>query len=95
MRLAYNALAWGTTPKGKKDKDEVTPDPADIVELLRCFEVYTYTIYFFAARPYIALKLYNALVRYRIRLIDFSLIYRFNSVRTYYYTFIGDRILKV
>ena len=72
----------------------MTPNLADIVELLRSFKVYYYTIYFFVIRPYIALNLYNALVRYRIRLIDFSLIYRFNLVRVYYYTFIGDRILK-
>ena len=94
MRLSHNALTWSTTPKGKKDKDDVTPNPADMVELLRSFEVYYYAICFFAARPYIALNLHNALVRYRIRLMDFSLIYRFNSVRVYHYTFIGDRILK-
>ena len=93
MRLAHNALAWSTTPKGKKDKDEVTPDPADMVELLRTFEVYAHAICFFAARPRVALELHDALVRYRIRLMDFSLIYRFESVRTYHYAFMGDRIL--
>ena len=93
-KSAHNALAWSTTPKGKKDKDEVTPNPADMVELLRSFEVYIYTICFFAARPHVALELHNTLVRYHIRLIDFSLIYRFDSVRIYHYTFIGDRILN-
>ena len=71
------------------------PDLVDITELLRIFEVYVYAICFFTARPYVALELYEALTRYRIRLLDFSLIYRFNSVRTYYYTFIDNRILKV
>ena len=70
------------------------PDLADMTELLRVFEVYVYVICFFAARPYVALELYEALTRYRIRLLDFSLIYRFDSVRTYYYTFMGNRILK-
>ena len=70
------------------------PDLADMTELLRAFEVYAYAICFFTARPHVALELYEALTRYRIRLLDFSLIYRFDSVRTYHYTFIGNRILK-
>ena len=69
-------------------------DLANIIELLRIFEVYVYIICFFTVRLHVALKLYEALTRYRICLLDFSLIYRFNSVRTYYYTFIGNRILK-
>lgn len=81
MRLAHNAFAWSTTPKGKKDKDDATPDSGDTVELLRCFEVYAHAICFFAARAHVALELHDALIRYRIRLMDFSLMYRFDSVR--------------
>ena len=65
-------------------------DLAKIAELLRIFEVYTYAIYFFIVRPYIALDLYKALIRYRIRLLDYNLIYRFDSMRIYYYTFIDN-----
>ena len=95
MALAYNSLAWSTTHKAKKSKDEVILDLANIAELLRIFEVYTYAICFFVVRPHIALDLYEALIRYRIRLLDYNLIYRFDSMRIYYYTFIGNRILKV
>ena len=94
MRLAHDALAWSTTPKGKKDKDEATPDSANMVQLLRCFEVYAHAICFFAARPQVALELHDALVRYRIRLMDFSLTFSFESIRTYHYAFMGDRILR-
>ena len=94
MALAHNSLAWSTTHKAKKSKDEVIPDPADIAELLRTFEVYTHAICFFTVRPYIALDLHEALIRYRIRLLNYNLIYRFDSVRIYHYTFIGNRILK-
>ena len=93
MALAHNALVWSTTPKAKKGKDETFPDPVDMTELLRSFEVYGHAICFFAARPHVALELYEALVRYRIRLMDLSLVYRFDSVRTYYYAFMGRRIL--
>ena len=53
MRLAYDALAWSTTPKGKKDKDDATPESTNMVQLLRCFEVYAHAICFFAARPHV------------------------------------------
>ena len=94
MRLVYNVLAWSITPKGKKDKDDATPDLGDMVELLRGFEVYAYAICFFAARPHVVLALHDALIKYRVRLMDFSLSYRFDLVRIYYYAFIGDRILR-
>lgn len=94
MRLAHDALAWSTTPKGKKDKDEATPDSANMVQLFRCFEVYAHAICFFAVRPEVALELHDALVRYRIRLMDFSLTFSFESIRTYHYAFMGDRILR-
>ena len=94
MKLAHDALAWCTAPKGKKDKDNETPESANMVQLLRCFEVYAHAICFFAARPQVALDLHEALVRYRIRLMDFSLTYYFDSVRTYHYAFMANRILK-
>ena len=90
MKLAYNTLTWSTVPKVKKDKEE----PESMVQLLRCFEVYGYTICFFATRPYVALELHEALVRYRVRLIEFSLHSSFNSIRIYHYTFIAKRILS-
>ena len=65
-----------------------------MVQLLRCFEVYAHTICFFAARPHAALQLHEALIRYRIRLMDFSLIYDFDSIRTYHYAFMAKRILS-
>lgn len=92
MRLAPDAFTWSTTPKGKKDKDEVTPE-SNMVQLLRCFEVYAHAICFFAKRPHVALELHEALVRYRIRLMDFSLTYSFDSIRIYHYAFMGQRIL--
>ena len=64
MRLAHNTLAWSTT-KRKKDEDDTTPKSSNMVQLLRCFEVYAHAICFFAARPYVALQLHEALVRYR------------------------------
>ena len=78
--MAYNSLVWGTTAKEKKGKDELTIDPADIIELLRPFEVYIHAIYFFVARLYVALKLYKALLNYYIRLIEFLGIYIFKLV---------------
>ena len=42
MRLSHNALAWGTTPKGKKDKDDATPDPAESHQEWRQ-EMYAFT----------------------------------------------------
>ena len=94
MRLAHNSLVWGTTAKEKKGKNELTVDPTDMIELLRPFEVYAHAICFFAARPYVALELHEALMNYRIRLMEFSAIYTFKSVRTYQYAFMGDRVLK-
>ena len=90
MRLTYDALAWSTTPKGKKESE---PESSNMVQLLRGFEVYAHAICFFAARPHVALQLHEALVRYRVRLMDFSLHYSFHSIRTYHYTFMGKRIL--
>ena len=55
--------------------------------------MYGYTIYFFAIRPHVALELYEVLVRYRVRLIEFSLYSTFDSIRIYYYIFMGKRIL--
>ena len=75
MRLGYNTLTWSPTPKGKKDKDDITPESSNMVQLLRCFEVYAHAICFFASRPHVALQLHEALVRYRIRLLGFSLIF--------------------
>ena len=60
-----------------------------MVQLMRCFEVYGHAIYFFAIRPYVALELYEALVRYRVRLIEFSTAFSFDSIRIYYYVFMG------
>ena len=94
MRLAHDALAWSTTPKGKKDKDDVTPESSNMVQLLRCFEVYGYAICFFTARPHVALQLHDALVRYRLRLMDFSLHFTFVSIRTYHYAFMAKRMLS-
>ena len=94
MRLAHDALTWSTTPKGKKDKDDVTPESSNMVQLLRCFEVYGHAICFFAARPHVALQLHDALVRYRVRLMDFSLHFNFASIRTYHYAFMAKRILS-
>ena len=94
MRLAHDALTWSTTPKGKKDKDDATPESSNMVQLLRCFEVYGHAICFFAARPHVALQLHDALVRYRVRLMDFSLTYNFASIRTYHYAFMAKRILS-
>ena len=90
MRLAYDALAWSNTPKGKK---ESTPESSNMVQLLRCFEVYAHAICFFASRPTVALHLHEALVRYRIRLMDFSLHYSFQSIHIYHYAFMGQRML--
>ena len=94
MRLAHDALSWSTTPKAKKDKDDVTPESTNMVQLLRCFEVYAHAICFFAARPHVALAMHDALVRYQIRLMDFSLTYYFESVWTYHYAFMANRILR-
>ena len=94
MRLAYDTLTWSTTPKGKKDKDDATPESSNMVQLLRCFEVYGHAICFFAAKPHVALQLHDALVRYRVRLMDFSLTYNFASIRTYHYAFMAKRILS-
>ena len=92
MRLVHDA--WSTTHKGKKDKDDATPEPSNMVQLLRCFDVYTHAICFFAARPHTALQLHEALLRYRVRLMDFSLRYYFDSIRTYHYVFMANRILR-
>ena len=87
MNLAHDALAWST---GKKEALEST----NMVQLLRCFEVYAHAICFFAARPHVALELHEALVRYRVRLMDFSLHYSFQSIRNYHYAFMSKRILS-
>lgn len=95
MALAHDALALSTIYKPKKGKDETIPDSVDMTEFLRSFaKVYTHTICFFAARPHVALELHKDLIRYRIRLMDLSLIYRFDSVRTYHYAFMGRRMLS-
>ena len=65
-----------------------------MVQLLRCFEVYAHAICFFAARPNVALDLHEALIRYRVRLMDFSLYYSFISIRNYHYAFMSKRILR-
>ena len=65
-----------------------------MVQLLRCFEVYVHAICYFAARPNVALDLHEALIRYRVRLMDFSLHYSFISIRNYHYAFMSKRILS-
>ena len=94
MRLAHDPLTWSNTPKGKKDKDDVTPETTNMIQLMRCFEVYGHAICFFAAKPQVAWQLHEALVRYRIRLMDFSLHFNFISIRTYHYAFMARRILS-
>ena len=89
MKLAHDALTWSSTPKAKKDNE-----PESMVQLLRCFEVYGHAICFFASRPEVALELHEALVRYRVRLMEFSLYFSFDSIRTYHYSFMAKRILS-
>ena len=55
---------------------------------------YGHAICFFAARPHVALELHEALVQYRLRLMEFSHTYYFNSIRTYHYAFMAKRILR-
>ena len=93
-QLLYHPLTWSTTPKGKKDKDDVTPESSNMAQLLSAFEVYGHATCFFAARPHVALQLYDALARYRLRLIEFSRTFSFKSIRTYHYVFMAKRILS-
>ena len=92
QNLSHTYAHWSVTTKSSK-KDEDTINAANMMQLLRCFEVYAHAICYFAARPHVALKLHEALISYRIRLSDFSGVYRFDSIRIYHYSFMAARIL--
>ena len=93
VMLAQDYADWATkNSKGKKD--EVIQEASGLSQLLRCFDVYCTAICFFAARPHVALQLHEALIQYRIRLSDFSVHYRFDSIRAYHYAFMSARMLN-
>lgn len=93
VKLAHGYSDW-TWSKNGKDKKEETQEASGLNQLLRCFDVYCMAICHYAARPHVALKLHEALIEYRIRLSDFSVHYRFDSIRAYHYAFMSARILN-
>lgn len=73
------------------DKEKDVEDAKSISHLMRCFEVYGQAICYFSAPP-INYQLQEALSDYRIKLSEFAMHYTFESVRTYHYSFMQNRI---
>ena len=95
LKLAYDYTDWAWSSESSKDKkNKGTQEASGINQLLRGFDVYCQAICYFAARPHVALSLHEALIDYRIRLSDFSIHYRFDSIRQYHYSFMSARILN-
>lgn len=87
-----NLYTDGMANLDKKDKKhEDIQEASGLCQLLRCFEVYGVAICHFAA-PGIVVQLGKALALYRIRISDFSVHYRFDSIRSYHYSFMTARI---
>lgn len=78
----------------KEKKNEVVPEVSGLNQLLRCFEVYAAAICYFAARPHVALQIEEALRDYRIRVSDFAIYYRFESIRSYHYAYMSARMFN-
>ncbi len=69
VKLASDYFGWMWSTNGKdREKNEGTQEASGLNQLLRCFDVYCQAICYFAARPHVALSLYEALIDYQIRL---------------------------
>ena len=93
IKLAHS-YADGVLKGKEKKKNEEIQEATGLNQLLRCFDVYCQAICHFAARPHVALKLHKALIDYRIRVSDFSVHYRFDSIRAYFYAFMAARMIN-
>lgn len=80
-----NSNCYGT------DSDDIE-DPTDMVDLLRCFEVYCQIVLHYA-HPSVFVQLQRDLSSYRIRLMRLSYEYPFGSILRYHYAFMTARML--
>lgn len=73
------------------DNDDIE-DPTDMVDLLRCFEVYCQIVLHYA-HPSVFVQLQRDLSFYRVRLMKLSYELPFESVLRYHYAFMRARML--
>lgn len=87
------SIELSRTPYNRMDNHKDVPEATDLIQLLRCFEVYGQAICHYAHSD-VVIQLQEALSDYRVRLIDLSVYYTFDSIREYHYAFMYARILN-
>ena len=71
---------------------EAPQEAKGMAHLLLCLEIYGQIVLHFSARSLLG-PLQQSLSQYRVRLIEMSVIYKFDSIRAYNATFMRTRIL--